>query len=93
MTSFRGKAAQTRLPDAGPMRGPASARRSLSLGEAKLAGAVLLQRAQLAGRDLITLDGVRLGMESAHVVDEAPRDARGSSIGFRGMDRIEARGC
>jgi hypothetical protein len=29
---------------------------------------------QLAGRDLIALDRVRLGMMGAHVLDEATRD-------------------
>jgi hypothetical protein len=35
---------------------------------------MLLQRVQLARGDLVGLDGVRLGMKSAHVVDKAARD-------------------
>jgi hypothetical protein len=40
---------------------------------------------QLAGRDLIALDRVRLSMKGAHVVDEAARERAGSSIGLLGM--------
>jgi hypothetical protein len=35
---------------------------------------MLPQRVQLAGRDLVCLDGFRLSMEGAHVLDEAARD-------------------
>jgi hypothetical protein len=42
--------------------------------EAKLAGIVLLQRVQLACRDLIALDGVRLGKIGTHIVDKAAGD-------------------
>jgi len=50
---------------------------SLHVKQAQLAGIVPLQQVQLARRDLVALDGVRLGMESAHVVDKAarPREA------------------
>jgi hypothetical protein len=44
------------------------------IGKAELAGAMLPQRVQLAGSDLIALDRVRLGMMGAHVLDEATRD-------------------
>jgi hypothetical protein len=32
------------------------------------------QRVKLAGRDLVCLDGVRLSMEGAHVLDKAAGD-------------------
>jgi hypothetical protein len=47
---------------------------------------VLLQRVQLARCDLVDLDGVWLGMEGAHVLEEAARD-RGRK-GQRYADRL-----
>jgi hypothetical protein len=46
---------------------------------------VLLQRRQLPRRDLVTLDGVLLGMESAHGLDKAAGDRgrKGQRYAFR----------
>jgi hypothetical protein len=46
----------------------------LDVEEAELAAVMPLQRVQLARCELIALDGVRLGMESAHVIDKAASD-------------------
>jgi hypothetical protein len=43
--------------------------------EPELAGVVLLERVQLARRDLVALDRVLLRQEGAHVFDEASRDS------------------
>ncbi len=59
----------------------------LHVKQAQLAAVMPLQRVQLVRCDLVALDGVRLGMESAHVVDKAARD-RGRQICLRGMERI-----
>jgi hypothetical protein len=56
------------------MRDPAAPRTLLHVGEAQLAGVVLLQCVQLARCDLVSLDGVRLSMEGAHIFDEAASD-------------------
>ena len=55
---------------------------------AKLAAVVLPKRMQLAGGDLVALDGVVLGLDGAHVLDEAPSDRGRHSIGLLGTARI-----
>jgi len=71
----------------------------LHVGEAKLAGVMLLQRVQLARGDLVALDSILLGMEGAHVVDKAACDRgrqfyrlpRGSSIRIFPGGKVTAR--
>jgi hypothetical protein len=48
----------------------------LHIIEAKLAGDVLPQSVQLTGCDLIGLDGIGLGMECGHILNEPARDRR-----------------
>ena len=55
-------------------RAPASAETTLSHQTTAACRVVLPKRMQLAGRDLVDLDGVRLSVKGAHVFDEAARD-------------------